>query len=194
MIWMRRGDCPAVFSLEILRRNPCTGEESAPRETRRGTQQIFKQTDVAFRSHNTSAPQNGIFIQTPQGLARRGFKNQNPARGRKLIHGDKHAGDFCDNLRTRTPQGDGNPSRIMGRPSLIMNLRTRTPQGDGNLRISCTYLSKNSLFKNQNPARGRKHTNAKSPDSNRFDLRTRTPQGDGNLLHLVGVIGHGAVI
>ena len=83
---MRRGDCPAVFSLEILRRNPCTGEESAPREIGRGTQQLFKQTDTAFCSHNTSAPQNGIFIQTPQGLARRGFKNQNPARGRKHHH------------------------------------------------------------------------------------------------------------
>ena len=84
MIWMRRGDCPAVFSLEILRRNPCTGEESAPRETGRGIQQIFKQTGAAFCSRNTFAPRNGIFIQIPQGLARRGFKNQNPARGRKL--------------------------------------------------------------------------------------------------------------
>ena len=86
MTWMRRGDCPAVFSLEILWRNPCTGEKSAPRETGRGTQQLFEQTDTAFCSHNTSAPQNGIFIQTPQGLARRGFKNQNPARGRKLLY------------------------------------------------------------------------------------------------------------
>ena len=83
MTWMRRGDCPAVFSLEILRRIPCAGEESAPREIGRGIQQIFKQTDAAFRSRNTSAPRNGIFIQIPQGLARRGFKNQNPARGRK---------------------------------------------------------------------------------------------------------------
>ena len=86
MTWMRRGDCPAVFSLEILRRIPCTGEESAPREIGRGIQQISKQTDVASRSRNTSAPRNGIFIQIPQGLARRGFKNQNPARGRKLSH------------------------------------------------------------------------------------------------------------
>ena len=84
MTWMRRGDCSAVFSLEILRRILCAGEESAPREIGRGIQQIFKQTDAAFRSRNTSAPRNGIFIQIPQGLARRGFKNQNPARGRKL--------------------------------------------------------------------------------------------------------------
>ena len=84
MTWMRRGDCSAVFSLEILRRILCAGEESAPREIGRGIQQISKQTDAAFRSCNTSAPRNGIFIQIPQGLARRGFKNQNPARGRKL--------------------------------------------------------------------------------------------------------------
>ena len=85
MTWMRRGDCPAVFSLEILRRIPCTGEESAPREIGRGIQQISKQTDAAFRSRNTSAPQKGIFIQIRQGFTRRGFKNQNPARGRKRV-------------------------------------------------------------------------------------------------------------
>ena len=54
-------------------------------QDRTGEQQLFEQTDTAFCSHNTSAPQNGIFIQIQQGLARRGFKNQNPARGRKLL-------------------------------------------------------------------------------------------------------------
>ena len=44
----------------------------------------FQTNGRCFCSHNTSAPQNGIFIQTPQGLARRGFKNQNPARGRSV--------------------------------------------------------------------------------------------------------------
>ena len=132
MIWMRRGDCPAVFSLEILWRNPCTGEESAPRETGRGTQQLFKQTGAAFCSRNTFAPRNGIFIQIPQGLARRGFKNQNPARGRKRQY---RSGPLpIWNLRTRTPQGDGNIflSVLYGR-GREMNLRTRTPQGDGNV-------------------------------------------------------------
>ena len=42
-------------------------------QDRTGEQQLFEQTDTAFCSHNTSAPQNGIFIQTPQGLARRGI-------------------------------------------------------------------------------------------------------------------------
>ena len=179
MIWMRRGDCPAVFSLEILRRNPCTGEESAPRETRRGTQQIFKQTDVAFRSHNTSAPQNGIFIQTPQGLARRGFKNQNPARGRKRARYRCQRGHIYrfknqnpargrklfkelfkrerfTNLRTRTPQGDGNYLTVVDDLKKADDLRTRTPQGDGNA-VGCATLR---VFEQY--------------------LRTRTPQGDGN--------------
>ena len=132
MIWMRRGDCPAVFSLEILWRNPCTGEESAPRETGQGIRQIFKQTGAAFCSHNTSAPQNGIFIQTPQGLARRGFKNQNPARGRKqnLQQVVQHTACY---LRTRTPQGDGNCAALCSiQRQHRRNLRTRTPQGDGN--------------------------------------------------------------
>ena len=154
---MRRGDCPAVFSLEILWRNPCTGEESAPRETGRGIQQIFKQTGAAFCSRNTFAPRNGIFIQTPQGLARRGFKNQNPARGRKpvLLRLFK---PFPVDLRTRTPQGDGNSSRNCNSCS-SSDLRTRTPQGDGNifvLLVSCETLK----FKNQNPARGRKLSHA----------------------------------
>ena len=184
---MRRGDCPAVFSLEILRRNPCTGEESAPRETGRGTRQIFEQTDTAFCSHNISAPQKGIFIQTPQGLARRGFKNQNPARGRKqklLAVAFKPLGYI---LRTRTPQGDGNrenkallvaervkfknqnPAR--GRKLAVGvnhvysddDLRTRTPQGDGNRNIPVCSHVLHHIFKNQNPARGRKHWAQRPP-------------------------------
>ena len=174
---MRRGDCPAVFSLEILRRNPCTGEESAPRETGRGTQQLFEQMDTAFCSHNTSAPRNGIFIQIPQGLARR-------------------------DLRTRTPQGDGKICRRLI-PSPPLLLRTRTPQGDGKTsHFSPTAAARN--FKNQNPARGRKELSFvatviigifknQNPARGRkvrvvlvdplfiFNLRTRTPQGDGKL-------------
>ena len=150
MIWMRRGDCPAVFSLEILWRNPCTGEESAPRETGQGIRQIFKQTGAAFCSHNTSAPQNGIFIQEifkNQSPARGRklnphldciaaikieFKNQNPARGRKqnLQQVVQHTACY---LRTRTPQGDGNCAALCSiQRQHRRNLRTRTPQGDGN--------------------------------------------------------------
>ena len=156
MIWMRRGDCPAVFSLEILRRNPCTGEESAPRETGRGTQQLFKQTDTAFCSHNTSAPQNGIFIQTPQGLARRGFKNQNPARGRKR-RARRAASVCCPQFKNQNPARGRKQKETTKRTSYI-HLRTRTPQGDGNIcSSSCVYITRTS------------------------NLRTRTPQGDGNI-------------
>ena len=66
----------------------------------------FQTNGRCFCSHNTSAPQNGIFIQTPQGLARRGFKNQNPARGRSVENLLLYS-LLRDNLRTRTPQGDG---------------------------------------------------------------------------------------
>ena len=36
------------------------------------------------------------------------------------------------NLRTRTPQGDGNPLPVTVSYHNALNLRTRTPQGDGN--------------------------------------------------------------
>ena len=154
MTWMRRGDCSAVFSLEILRRIPCTGEESAPREIGRGIQQISKQTDAAFRSRNTTAPRNGIFIQIPQGLARRGFKNQNPARGRKPQLGGDYKGNM--GFKNQNPARGRKPSATKKFASCGFNLRTRTPQGDGNhLRLCVLSRSRNNL-------------------------RTRTPQGDGN--------------
>ena len=59
-------------------------------------------------------------------------------------------------LRTRTPQGDGNPFRAIANKQGIASLRTRTPQGDGNLFVFGIRLD---------------YLNA---------LRTRTPQGDGN--------------
>ena len=61
------------------------------------------------------------------------------------------------NLRTRTPQGDGNTRRFEDPAAVIDDLRTRTPQGDGNVKIG--KYSKVTVK----------------------DLRTRTPQGDGNL-------------
>ena len=39
------------------------------------------------------------------------------------------------------------------------NLRTRTPQGDGNVGITTDYTIIVISFKNQNPARGRKLVN-----------------------------------
>ena len=168
-----------VFSLDILWRTPCTGKESAPCEIGRGIQRLFKQTAAAFRSRNGSAPQKGIFIQTRQGFTRRGFKNQNPARGRKLLH-NLLQGLLCNHLRTRTPQGDGNPEGS-SLPSLQAYLRTRTPQGDGNRRRRSRKARESIAFKNQNPARGRKHSHSSRLLSIRADLRTRTPQGDGNI-------------
>ena len=181
MIWMRRGDCPAVFSLEILWRNPCTGEESAPRETGRGIQQIFKQTGAAFCSHNTSAPQNGIFIQTPQGLARRGFKNQNPARGRKQpfsVHPLRHC---HQSFKNQNPARGRKPMQTDDEDGSTYIFKNQNPARGRKpspfQAVSCSSQG----FKNQNPARGRKRIRRwhghRSMDCN---LRTRTPQGDGN--------------
>ena len=133
MIWMRRGDCPAVFSLEILRRTLCTGEESAPRKTGRGTQQLFKQTDTAFCS--TTPPRRKMAFSS---------------RHHKVSHGE--------------------------------DLRTRTPQGDGNQFTYCTLRIGRLLFKNQNPARGRKRLQRRLVPLLLRHLRTRTPQGDGAYL------------
>ena len=47
---------------------------------------------------------------------------------------------------------------------------TSAPSG----RVSCR-----DEFKNQNPARGRKHVEPERIDEHGLHLRTRTPQGDG---------------
>ena len=59
------------------------------------------------------------------------FKNQNPARGRKLLHRRDMLVPSSD-LRTRTPQGDGNLHGDSVTADTVIYLRTRTPQGDGN--------------------------------------------------------------
>ena len=153
MIWMRRGDCPAVFSLEILRRNPCTGEESAPRETGRGTQQIFKQTGAAFCSRNTFAPRNGIFIQAQQSLARRGFKNQNPARGRKR----GVIGIFVRRIelfKNQNPARGRKLLRIVLHRQKFRRFKNQNPARGRKQEIR-RVGDRSLLFKNQNPARGR---------------------------------------
>ena len=137
-------------------------------------------------------------------VVRRRFKNQNPARGRKRFPPLSGLVPLTFNLRTRTPQGDGNPQSA-GLRCTLLNLRTRTPQGDGNNTVECYIIRNIIIFKNQNPARGRKHEalsvlmcavmqfKNQNPARGRkrpffvlkcfsyYDLRTRTPQGDGNL-------------
>ena len=159
MTWMRRGDCPAVFSLEILRRIPCTGEESAPREIGRGIQQIFKQTDAAFRSRNTSAPRNGIFIQIPQGLARRGFKNQNPARGRKH-HNANFFGDRKPIFKNQNPARGRKLPTLRNRSQADYGFKNQNPARGRKLLQYHFEAVRRQEFKNQNPARGRKHRSA----------------------------------
>ena len=63
---------------------------------------------------------------------------------------------LCQHLRTRTPQGDGNQLRCMILIRHQHHLRTRTPQGDGNHECREWIADRAPLFKNQNPARGRK--------------------------------------
>ena len=68
-----------------------------------------------------------------------------------------HKASHGEDLRTRTPQGDGNDFYFILGEVGNLNLRTRTPQGDGNQSsiVRAGVWSRN--------------------------LRTRTPQGDGNL-------------
>ena len=104
------------------------------------------------------------------------------SRYRKVSHGE--------DLRTRTPQGDGNivlKSRFI---RLFINLRTRTPQGDGNCKCIATCFLLCS-FKNQNPARGRKPFDHTRKGFFYIDLRTRTPQGDGNSIRRGEHSAHG---
>ena len=113
------------------------------------------------------------------------FKNQNPARGRKLspLHGLKspHA-----HLRTRTPQGDGNEADVNTLQVKLADLRTRTPQGDGNSCFPSAESASSQSFKNQNPARGRKRRERRGQGLCCYTyLRTRTPQGDGNNGHFL---------
>ena len=71
------------------------------------------------------------------------FKNQNPARGRKL----------WDSLRVSYIE--------------VKNLRTRTPQGDGNIARAAWLIIGFMIFKNQNPARGRKLISVVTDDGRR---------------------------
>ena len=84
------------------------------------------------------------------------FKNQNPARGRKRESATLLIMGFMIILRTRTPQGDGNVSHLVALLLRTRILRTRTPQGDGNVVIDDLNRLCLFYFKNQNPARGRK--------------------------------------
>ena len=86
------------------------------------------------------------------------FKNQNPARGRKLMRMCPISSNIGIDLRTRTPQGDGNRNDSSSTNVFMFDLRTRTPQGDGN--SECRFPA-NIIT---------------------YHLRTRTPQGDGAYL------------
>ena len=107
------------------------------------------------RNLRTRTPQgDGNFLSNVESNQAFEFKNQNPARGRKL--GDV-VGTIMNkiHLRTRTPQGDGNRYCSLSPDMNFTNLRTRTPQGDGNVDITWYVLGLTRIFKNQNPARGR---------------------------------------
>ena len=63
------------------------------------------------------------------------------------------------------------------------DLRTRTPQGDGNFVSFDDNPQRREEFKNQNPARGRKLVKDIKFRVSYNNLRTRTPQGDGNIIY-----------
>ena len=178
MTWMRRGDCPAVFSL--ISCGETHARERNPRRARQdGGHGRFSNNRTLF------------FVPTTSPRRKMAFSS----RYSKASHGEY--------LRTRTPQGDGNKKFAADIEYILLHLRTRTPQGDGNL--SKRLFSKSLFeFKNQNPARGRKqlHKGSFGTFSRAFKnqnpargrklsygyegfhlyqyLRTRTPQGDGN--------------
>ena len=109
------------------------------------------------------------------------FKNQNPARGRKPSARGYVSRKGTD-LRTRTPQGDGNcDEKPSGRGGDFLHLRTRTPQGDGNFFLvpALSHLLTVNLRTRTPQGDG----NPSAFDASVIvspDLRTRTPQGDGN--------------
>ena len=133
------------------------------------------------------------------------FKNQNPARGRKLRKAFPCYSRSPPYLRTRTPQGDGNTptsrhtrrncaefknqnpargrkptsSRRKASTSSIP-FKNQNPARGRKLLHPYSSQSSKSLFKNQNPARGRKPSVRRFFSSSFVPLRTRTPQGDGN--------------
>ena len=85
------------------------------------------------------------------------------------------------NLRTRTPQGDGNKPRRYAEYHSTSHLRTRTPQGDGNFFLvpALSHLLTVNLRTRTPQGDG----NPSAFDASVIvspDLRTRTPQGDGN--------------
>ena len=86
------------------------------------------------------------------------------------------------NLRTRTPQGDGNfdvPISILA--FAVVKFKNQNPARGRKPKLARIPLLVVVEFKNQNPARGRKHNPVLTFALRKTEnLRTRTPQGDGN--------------
>ena len=83
-------------------------EESAPREQWQGAQRIFAKMNCGSAGENSSAPQNALLHEMAQSSAERGFKNEHPERGRKLLARFRVVHLDHEDLRTSTPKGDGN--------------------------------------------------------------------------------------
>ena len=90
---------------------------------------------------------------------------------------------LCQHLRTRTPQGDGNQLRCMILIRHQHHLRTRTPQGDGNHECREWIADRAPLFKNQNPARGRKLLHLLCLMSYRDTFKNQNPARGRKLLN-----------
>ena len=83
------------------------------------------------------------------------FKNQNPARGRKhAMFKTVWASSY--EFKNQNPARGRKPKILCYGSIYLYNLRTRTPQGDGNYFCRCPVAVTCNEFKNQNPARGRK--------------------------------------
>ena len=114
-----------------------------------------------------------------QGRSRRGyprilrFKNQNPARGRKLQKQLRIVA-FAINLRTRTPPGDGNSVCVLVRRHARAEFKNQNPARGRKRRRVCLQGSVRS-FKNQNPARGRKQMLKKAILNERKAFKNQNP-------------------
>ena len=127
--------------------NPARGRKPNPMISLRPCIDVFK-------NQNPARGRKHLQLRRLRRL-RHVFKNQNPARGRKP-RDSLRLRCACLLLRTRTPQGDGNFSSRRRSASSSHFLRTRTPQGDGNECNASVLVCAPYIFKNQNPARGRK--------------------------------------
>ena len=136
----------------------------------------FQTNGRCFCSHNTSAPQNGIFIQTPQGLARRGFKNQNPARGRSVPPASPARAGEGDCV-----SGGGGALNASYKPSIASEVHARHKRPH-RLALLATSPVATGEAKQEEPRKGTETQPVLTKTDSGLYFKTISPQGDGAYL------------